>query len=103
MVATVSAATVLFVPDPLEFQGGDGGRIGGLIGPCAIIRSDLDFYDADDWPFRELGAVRGVRCGVPGVCAGDADADWGVDRVDCRSCNLLCEVLAVRGVRRKSV
>ena len=75
--------------------------VGGLVGPCAIIRGDFD--DADDWPFRELGAVRGVRGGVPGVCAGDADADWGADRLGCRSCNLLCEVLVVRGVRGKSV
>ena len=61
------------------------------------------FDDADDWPFRELGAMRGVRGGVSGVCAGDADADWGEDRMDCRSCNLLCEVLAVRDIRGKSV
>lgn len=73
------------------------------INACAIIRGDLGFDDADDWPFRELGAMRGVRGGVPGVCAGDADADWYADRLDCRSCCLLCEVLAVRDVRGKSV
>ena len=83
--------------------GGDGDRIGGAGWGCAIIRGDLDFDDADDWTFRELGAVRGVRGGVSVVCAGNADADWGADRMDGRPCNLLCEVLAVRGVRGQSV